>query len=192
MTSQLLNVLIALGVVGMLTACEPQSGNPSANAGVQVPKVKLPPVRTAYEGLSARDHVEYVIAVQRALENPADGQAQAWGGKDGGTGVVAVVTSHRMNSGRICRTVAETINTANGTVGLNDVACWSGRSWTWLREANSPDVLEPLATYQVKRARSLRSLARRVKAKQADLKVLNPLMGDRIEPGTVIYLPRPG
>lgn len=192
MTMRLLKALAVTAVAAAFAACAPQSGGPASSAQAQYPKMKLPPVRTAHEGLSARDRAAYVIAVQRALEKPVNGEAQTWKGRDGGTGSVTVVSTYKMSSGRVCRIMLDTIKAAEGTIGLNDVACWSGKSWFWLRKNGSPQVLAPLATFQLKRTRSFRNLAKRVKAKRADLKLLNPLLGDKVEVGTVIYLPRAG
>ena len=189
--AQVRNIVAALGITAALVACAPQPGGPAENTGVQVPKVKLPPVRSAYESLSPRDRARHVIAVQRALENPASGQVENWKGQSS-AGTVTVVTSHKMDSGRLCRLLVETIETADGTLGLNDVACWSGQSWTWLRQNTNPQVLAPLATHEVKRKRSFRNLARRLKVRRADLKVLNPLLGDQIEKGAIVFLPRAG
>ena len=186
-----IKIIAVLGLAGTLAGCEPPGAGTGSSART-VPPVSLPPNRIAYDTLSARDQVRHAIAVQTVLENPTPGVPTAWTGRDGTQGEVVVVSSHKMASGRLCRVVLDTISVEGGTQGINDVACWSGWNWHWLRQQNSPAVLAPLATHEVKRGRSFRNLARRLKVKRQQLKLLNPALADRVEPGTVVYLPRAG
>lgn len=186
-----IKVLAGVGLILGLAACEQVGQGASAPATLKGPPVKLPANRASYDALSARDRVQHAIAVQTALENPSSGVAASWAGRDGGQGTVSVVSTHRLESGLVCRVLLETLEAGDVTQGINDVACWAGQEWRWLREGVAPPVLASLTTHQVKRDRSFRNLARRVKAKQSDLKLLNPSLGDRVEKGTIVYLPKP-
>jgi hypothetical protein len=157
----------------------------------------FPPDRQAFDRLPPLDAGIRARTVEAALEGPEDGKELFWKGLSGTSGGVQVLDTWVYGDTLLCRSVAERMIRAGETFPAEDMACWSGTEWVWLREtATPPTVLAPARSLPVYTARSttnLAAVARATRTSRETLEKLNPLLVTaRIRRGTTVFLPPKG
>lgn len=182
-------VLLAASVLGACASGQ-GVGNPLAalNLGSG-----FPPDRSGFAQLSPIDRAAHLQSIVVALDEPNNGAERIWTGETANGGVTLVET-YVYGESLLCQVLNDRVEIGGQSFIAEDVACWDGTAWVWLRDTETPPaVLAPLADYPSYRIRSggtLAAVARRTKVSRAVLEQMNPgMVGRRLNRNERVLLP---
>jgi surface antigen len=188
----MIRVLLAVSAALALSGCAgPGDGDVRARLS------GFPPDRSAFAALPALDAALHARAVEAALEGPEAASEVTWSAPGGSTGGVRILDTWVYDDALLCRSLVDRLVAGSAETRVNDMACWSGTEWVWLRDtATPPALLAPvraLPTHSVRSRTDLRGVARTTRTDPAILEQLNPaLAGQRLNRGDVVVLPPSG
>lgn len=183
--------LVLLALLGAIAAL------PAAGQGLldrlTGPKVTWPPDRSAWAALPPQVRAAHARALHLALEETPPGAARDWAAA-GVSGRIAPGRPAEFPGAIMCRAFDDALTVQGRTLTVRDVACW-GDGWRYmLPEGRTAAVLAPAfaeaaRVHEVRRAETLRQLAKRLRVDEAALAALNPAHPARIPVGTLLLLP---